>query len=176
MDTSLTLFQEFEKEKEQLASFYELEILGAEPYPDYDNIVKLACYICDAPVALLSLADKSRIWFKDNVRWENENAPDRFPDMNCLEEGLIIEVQDTLQDERFVDHILTTKPPYARFYAEVPLVAAHKTKFGALCIMDSAPKVLSPDQKNALRTLARQIILQIELKLQMGQLMKLIPR
>lgn len=173
METPLTLFQEFEKEKEQLAGFYELEILNTEPYPDYDNIVKLACYICDAPVALLSLADKTRIWFKDNVRWEDEHAPKQFPDLNSLQNGVMIEVHDTLLDDRFNDHMLTTQPPHARFYVEVPLIAADDTRLGGLCIMDHAPKVLSPDQRNALRTLARQIIIQLELKLQKRQLRQL---
>ena len=139
METSLNLFAEFEKEKEQLALFAELEILGAEPYPDYDNIVKLACHICGAPVALLSLADKSRIWFKNNSRWQDDGVPQPFA---ALSKGVvkeIIEVSDTALDERFTGHPLVNAYPLTRFYAEVPLITTDETKLGTLCIIDTKP-------------------------------------
>lgn len=174
MNTSLTLFEEFEKEKKDLASFYELEILGAEPYPDYDNIVKLSCHICQAPIALLSLADKSRIWFKDNSRWQDDdNVPKPFPGLSSIPANEIIEVPDTLFDKRFKDHPLVTKYPFARFYAEVPLIATGGIKLGTLCILDTVPKTLTAHQKDGLQTLARQIIIQVELKLQKRQLKQL---
>jgi adenylate cyclase len=173
MKKPLTLFEEFESEKEQLASFYELEILGTEPYPDYDNIVKLACDICGVDMALLSLADKSRIWFKDKVRWEGETSPQLFMKLNISEEAQLIEVPDTWLDERFKEHVLVTENPFIRFYAEVPLVATNNTMLGTLCLLDAAPKSLTNWQKEGLHTLARQIIIQIELKLQKRQLKQL---
>jgi adenylate cyclase len=172
MDTPLTLFQEFEQEKEDLASFYELEILGKEPYPDYDNIVKLSCHICEAPIALLSLADKSRIWFKNNSRWQDD-VPRIFQGLSNPPANVIVEVPDTFLDERFKDHSLVTEYPFTRFYAEVPLITTAGTKLGTLCIFDTVPKTLTPHQKDGLQTLARQIIIQIELKLQKRDLKQL---
>lgn len=173
MDTKLTLFEEFEKEKEQLASFYKLELLGVEPNPDYDSIVKLSCHICDAPVALLTLADKSRIWFRDNFRWQDEDVPKPFAALSNANETAIIEVQDTFADERFSDHSLVLEEPYTRFYVEIPLITTDKRKLGTLCILDTIPKKLTAHQKDGLQTLARQIIIQIELKLQKRQLKQL---
>jgi class 3 adenylate cyclase len=173
MDKPLTFFEEFEKEKDELVSFSELEILGSEPYPDYDNIVKLSCHICGAPIALLSLADKHRIWFKDNDRWQDNEVPKSFPGLSYSDIHEIIEVPDTLLDDRFKDHPLVTTSPFARFYAEVPLIAADKTKLGTLCILDTVPKELTAHQRDGLQTLARQIIIQIELKLQKRQLKRL---
>lgn len=173
MKKPLTLFEEFESEKEQLASFYELEILGTEASPDYDNIVKLACDICGVDIALLSLADKSRIWFKDKVRWQEETTPGTFSKLNISGEAELIEVHDTWADDRFKDHTLVTGDPFARFYAEVPLVATDNKHLGYLFLMDAAPKSLTNWQKEGLHTLARQIIIQIELKLQKRQLKQL---
>ena len=119
MDGPLDLFAQFEKEKEQLTLFSELEILGAEPYPDYDNIVKLACHICGAPVAMLSLADKSRIWFKNNSRWQDDEVPKPFMALSIGAVKEIIEVSDTFIDERFKAHPLVIEYPFTRFYAAI---------------------------------------------------------
>jgi class 3 adenylate cyclase len=173
MVAPLNLFTEFEKEKEQLALFSELEILGAEPYPDYDNIVKLACHICGAPIALLSLADKSRIWFKDNSRWQDDEMPQPFVALSNGTMKEIIEVSDTFLDERFKAHSLVTAYPFTRFYAEIPLITTDEKKLGTLCLIDTKPNLLSAHQRDGLHTLARQIILQIELKLQKRQLKQL---
>lgn len=150
-----------------------MEILGAEPLPDYDNIVKLSCHICDAPIALLSLADKSMIWFKNNRRWHDNDMPRPFAALSSGKARGIIEVPDTLLDERFKDHTLVSLNPYARFYAEIPLVSTDNVRLGTLCIIDSVPKRLTAHQKDGLQTLARQIIIQVELKLQKRQLKQL---
>jgi adenylate cyclase len=173
MNAPLTLFEEFEKEKEQLASFYELEILAAEPYPDYDNIVRLSCHICGASIALLSLADKSRIWFKDHSRWQDDKVPAQFAGLSKPGAKELIEVADTLLDERFSGHDLVTEYPFVRFYVEVPLIASDNTKLGTLCILDTVPKKLTGHQRDGIQILARQIIIQIELKLEKRQLKQL---
>jgi adenylate cyclase len=173
MKTPLTLFEEFDKEKEQLASFFELEILSKESYPDYDNIVALSCQVCESPIALLCLADKSNIWFKDHTRWEGSGLPATFHGLNPAGGEALIEVADTSNDERFDDHPLVKGPPFIRRYVEVPLIATDKTRLGSLYIMDTFPKQLAAWQKTALHTLTRQIIIQIELKLQKRQLKQL---
>jgi|GEM_PF-2325309 len=173
MEAPYNLFTDFDKEKEQLALFAELEILGVEPYPDYDNIVKLACHICGAPVAMLSLADKSRIWFKNNSRWQDDTIPQPFPALSIGSLNEIVEVSDTYLDERFAAHPLVMEYPFTRFYAEIPLITTDETKLGTLCILDTKPNYLTPHQRDGLQTLARQIILQIELKLQKRQLKQL---
>jgi adenylate cyclase len=173
MKTPFTLFEEFDKEKEQLATFFELEILSPESSPDYDNIVALCCQVSESPLALLSLAGKTSIWFKDNARWEGDELPGDFHGLNIKGETELIEVPDTSEDERFTGHILVTQPPFIRFYVEVPLIATDGTRLGFLFMMDILPKQLHDNQKTALYILARQIIIQIELKLQKRHLKQL---
>ncbi len=173
MKTPLTLFEEFDKEKEQLAAFFKLELLGNEPYPDYDNIVALCCDTCQSSMALLCLADKSHLWFKDHVRWKGSELPATFLGLNGQGMEDLIEISDTSKDERFTNHPLVIQSPFIRFYAEIPLIATDKTRLGSLFIMGTEPRQLTARQKTALHTLTRQIIIQIELKLQKRQLKQL---
>ncbi|MGZ3836956.1 MAG: adenylate/guanylate cyclase domain-containing protein [Flavisolibacter sp.] len=170
MEACLNLFAGIEKEKEQLASFSELKILGSESHSDYDNLVKLACHIGGAPIAMLSLADKTRIWFKNNCRWQDEKVPPPFSELSLGTEKEIVEVSDTLIDETFKTHRLVTAYPFVRFYAEIPLITADGTKLGTLFILDTKPNYLRMQQRDGLHTLAGQIILQVALKLQKKQL------
>jgi class 3 adenylate cyclase len=173
MKTPLTLFQEFDEEKEQLASLFKLEIFGPESYPDYDSIIALACHVCKAPIALLCLANKTHIWFRNDARWEADDPLEIFRGLTVTGREDIIEVPDTFYDDHLSEHPLVTGPPFARFYAEVPLIASDKTPLGSVFILDTKPGKLNPDQVTALHTLVRQIIIQIELKLQKRQLKQL---
>lgn len=161
-----TIFEELEDEKIKLASLFELDILVAEPYPDYDNFVKLACYISEAPIALLVLADKVRVWYKDTLRWNADEAPKNLFSFLSNETGVLIEVSDMALDERFTDHSLINEYPEVRFYAEIALVSSDKKKLGTLCILDSKIKSLTNEQKDFLTIVVRQLVIQIELKMQ----------
>jgi adenylate cyclase len=173
MMTPLTLFEELDQEKEQLASLFNLEILGPESYPDYDNIVALCCHVCKAPLALLCLANKTHIWFRNDSRWEADDPLEIFRGLTRTGREDIIEVPDTFFDDRLAEHPLVIGSPFARFYVELPLIASDKTALGSVFILDTKPGKLEADQVTALHTLARQIIIQIELKLQKRQLKQL---
>ncbi|MCE3283185.1 MAG: cyaA1 [Chitinophagaceae bacterium] len=173
MESPLSVFEELRKEKERLTSLYNHKILDTEPDPDYDRIVKVAAHVCDASVALISLIDRDRLWFKSRLGWDQEEAPRDFFCSHAIKGDHILEIPDTRLDERFRDHKLVTEKPYIRFYAGAPLISSDGNKLGTLCVLDILPKKLTAAQKESLDTLARQIVLQMELKLQKEQLKQL---
>ncbi len=173
MDPSLSLFEELKKEKERLNSLYELEILDTDTDPDYDRIAKVAAHICEAPIALISLIDRDRLWFKSKVGWNDSEAPREFFCSYAIKGETIMEVPDTLLDDRFKDHPLVTKYPNVRFYAGAPLIASDGNKLGTLCVMGREPKTLSEEQLECLDTMGKQIVVQMELKKQSQQLQQL---
>lgn len=173
MKQPLSLFEELKREKERLASLYELEVLDTEPDAEYDRIAKVAAHICEAPIALVSLIDRDRLWFKSKVGWTSNQAPREFFCSYAIRGGTIMEVPDTLEDERFRDLPLVTSYPNVRFYAGAPLVASDGNKLGTLCVMGREPKRLTEEQLECLDTLARQIVVHMELKKQKQQLQHL---
>lgn len=173
MDTPLSLFEELKKEKERLQSLYDLEVLDSEIDPDYDRIAKVAAHICEVPIALVSLIDRNRLWFKSKVGWHDTEAPREFFCSYAIKGETIMEVPDTLLDERFKEHALVKQYPNIRFYAGAPLVASDGNKLGTLCVMAREPKMLTEEQMECLDTLAKQIVVHMELKKQKVQLQQL---
>ena len=166
MNSPLLLFEELKKEKERLQSLYELEVLDTDADADYDRIAKVAAHICEAPIALISLIDRNRLWFKSKVGWNDNEAPREFFCSYAIKGDTIMEVPDTLLDPRFKDHSLVTEYPNIRFYAGAPLISTDGNKLGTLCVMGREPKMLSEEQLECLDTMARQIVVQMELKKQ----------
>lgn len=173
MQQPISLFEELKREKERLASLYELEVLDTEPDAEYDRIAKVAAHICEAPIALISLIDRDRLWFKSKVGWNDREAPREFFCSYAIKGDTILEVPDTLADERFRNLPLVTGYPNIRFYAGAPLISIDGKKLGTLCVMGREPKRLSEEQLECLDTLARQIVVQMELKKQKQQLQQL---
>jgi len=173
MDAPLMLFEELKKEKERLQSLYELEVLDADAADEYDRIAKVAAHLCETPIALISLIDRNRLWFKSRVGWNAKVAPREFFCSYAIKGDTIMEVPDTLLDPRFKDHSLVTEYPNIRFYAGAPLIASDGNKLGTLCVMGREPKTLSEEQLESLNTMAKQIVLQMELKKQKQQLQQL---
>lgn len=173
MNSPLLLFEELKKEKERLQSLYELEVLDTDADADYDRIAKVAAHICEAPIALISLIDRNRLWFKSKVGWNDNEAPREFFCSYTIKGDTIMEVPDTLLDPRFKDHSLVTEYPNIRFYAGAPLIASDGNKLGTLCVMGREPKMLSEEQLECLDTMGKQIVVQMELKKQKQQLQQL---
>lgn len=173
MNSPLLLFEELKKEKERLQSLYELEVLDTDADADYDRIAKVAAHICEAPIALISLIDRNRLWFKSKVGWNDNEAPREFFCSYAIKGDTIMEVPDTLLDPRFKDHSLVTEYPNIRFYAGAPLIASDGNKLGTLCVMGREPKMLSEEQLECLDTMGKQIVVQMELKKQKQQLQQL---
>ncbi len=146
------------------------EILDTEPEREFDDLTLLASHICGTSKALISLVDEERQWFKSRVGIELEQTPREvaFCAHAILDREVLI-VPDAKADDRFSDNPLVTRDPGLRFYAGAPLITPEGQALGTLCVMDAAPRDLSPAQTNALRALARQVVAQLELRRRLKQ-------
>ncbi len=153
-------------EEARLAALRQYNILDTLPEQAYDDITLLATQICDVPIALVSLVDDARQWFKSHHGLEAPEMPRELSfcahALNRQHETLVI--GDPTRDERFQNNVLVTGAPHIRFYAGAPLVTADGHALGTLCVIDSQPRELSPGQLNALSALARQVMAQLELR------------
>lgn len=148
----------------RLEALRQYRILDTPCEQAYDDITALAAFICDAPIALISLVDSDRQWFKSKVGLNvNETSRDSsFCAHAILSEGIMI-VNDALRDERFHNNPLVTGEPKIRFYAGVPLRTPDTHQIGTLCIIDRQVRELSEYQTKTLKALARQVVMQLEL-------------
>ncbi len=152
-------------EAARLETLHQYEILDTTPESEFDEIVRLAAHICGTPIALISLVDSHRQWFKSKVGIEvSETSRDvAFCSHTILSPDILI-VSDTLTDERFSNNPLVTTDPQIRFYAGVPLITPSGLALGTLCVIDLVPRDLSLEQVEGLRTLGHQVITQLELR------------
>jgi len=152
-------------ERERLAALRQSSILDTLPEQDFDDLALLASHICGTPIALVSLVDAERQWFKANVGLDaSETSRDvSFCAHAILGDDLLV-VRDALADERFASNPLVTSAPHIRFYAGAPLVISDGYAVGTLCVSDRVPRDLTPEQAQSLRALSRQVVSQIELR------------
>lgn len=153
------------QEAARLDVLHKYHILDTPPENSYDDITALATHICDVPIALISLVDADRQWFKSKVGLEvNETSRDVSFCAHAILERTMMVVNDALRDQRFADNPLVTCAPGIRFYAGAPLITPSGQAIGTLCVIDRHPRELSEGQKQALEALARQVVVQIELR------------
>jgi len=160
-------------EARRLKVLWQYEVLDTVPEELFDDLTELAGAICDAPIALISLVDESRQWFKSKVGLSvSETSRDiSFCAHAILQPDLFI-VPDATKDERFKHNPLVTADPRIRFYAGAPLITPDGHALGTLCILDKEPRELVESQKKALRVLARLVVTQLELRRHSKELAK----
>lgn len=161
-------------EQKRLQELYSLELLDTSYEEEFDEIVRIASKICNAPMSVVTLLDSQRQWFKAKVGMEqDETGRDvSFCGHAIMGEG-VMEVPNALTDERFHNNPLVTGSPSIRFYAGMPLVTQRGYKIGTLCVIDTVPRNLDEDQMESLQTLAKQVMRIIELRVKLRELNEL---
>src|SRR5712672_1315873 len=152
-------------DKKRLRVLWQYDLLDTMPEEVFDDLTELAARICEAPIALITLVDENRQWFKSKVGVTiNETSRDiSFCGHAICQSDLFI-VPDATLDKRFAKNPLVTSEPKIRFYAGAPLITPDGYALGTLCVIDKVPRELRPDQKQALRVLARHVMTQLELR------------
>lgn len=152
-------------EKRRLEVLWQYEALDTVPERVFDDLTALAAHICEAPIAMITLVDEKRQWFKSKIGMSaNETSRDiSFCAHAILRDEMFI-VPDAAADARFANNPLVTGSTKIRFYAGAPLVTPDGYELGTLCVMDKVPHKLRPDQKRALEILSGLVMTQLELR------------
>ena len=153
------------QEEERLEALERYDILDTPEEKALDDLVRLAASICDTPIALISLVDDRRQWFKSHIGLEVRETPRdlAFCAYALFDDELLI-VEDACKDPRFADNDFVTGELRLRFYAGAPLLTSEGHILGTVCVLDHEPRTISEAQKTALRTLARAVVDQFELR------------
>jgi PAS domain S-box-containing protein len=160
-----------ENEAARLETLQRFGILDTLPEQEFDDLSRLAAMICGTPIALVSLVDANRQWFKARVGMEEVETPrDIAFCAHAILQPDVMVVPDALADERFRTNPLVTDRPSVRFYAGAPLTTSEGHAVGTLCVMDHEPREMSPAQRQALKALSRLVVTQLELRRSVGSL------
>jgi GAF domain-containing protein len=153
-----------ENEAERLNTLRGYEILDTRPEDRFDELTRLAALICSTPIAVVSLVDENRQWFKSKLGVAMSQTPREhaFCAHAIMSQDLFV-VTDASQDPRFATNPLVLGEPHIRLYVGAPLTAPNGHNLGALCVIDRKPRRLSRKQLESLRLLGRQVMAQVTL-------------
>ena len=154
-------------EVQRIKVLWQYQVLDTVPEAVFDELTELAALICRAPVALISLVDEDRQWFKSKLGISlSETSRDVSMCAHAILQNDLLIVPDATLDRRFKDNPLVVSSPKIRFYAGAPLVSPDGHALGTLCVIDTVPRQLTDDQQQAMRVLARHVMTQLELRRQ----------
>lgn len=155
-------------EKQRIQALQSYNILDTLPEEEYDDITRIAAQICGTPIALISLVDEDRQWFKSKQGLDPSETPREisFCGHAINSPGEFFEVPNSKKDPRFADNPLVVGDPNVVFYAGSPLVTPRGEAIGTLCVIDHEPREISQEKKETLQLLARQVITTLELRKQ----------
>lgn len=152
-------------ESARLSTLCQYQILDTEPETGFDDLTRLAASFCNAPVALISLIDAERQWFKSKVGLDVASTSRDFAFCaHTILQSEPLVIPDAQVDERFANNPFVTDAPHVRFYAGAPLITSDGHALGTLCVIDFAPRELNSSQIEALQALSRQVVAQLELR------------
>jgi signal transduction histidine kinase len=154
-------------EESRLASLFRYNVLETPPEAGFDDIVRIAAWVCETSISLVSFVSYDRQWFKARTGLDAcETSLDRSVCTHVVEQGELLVIPDLTADPRTRDNPLVTGPPYIRFYAGAPLMTPEQEVLGALCVIDYRPRPvgLSEGQRDAIIVLAGQVMMQLELR------------
>src|SRR5262245_22298893 len=156
-------------EAERLEALREYGILDTPPEQGFDDLTWLASFVCQTPMALVTLIDRHRQWFKARVGLNLTETPrcDSICAHAIMNPDRILEVPDASKDRRFAGLPAIAGPLSIRFYAGAPLVGVRGYALGTICVMDREPRTLSADQRRALQILAEQAVSRLEFRLRL---------
>ncbi len=150
----------------RLAALRDYEIMDTPPEAAFDDITLLTTFICGTPIALVTLLDTQRQWFKSVVGMDTTETPiDQSFCAHAIQQEGVFMVPDAALDARFSSNPLVTGDPQIRFYAGAPLVTPAGVRLGTLCAIDRVPREFSAEQQAALEALARSVIRSLELRM-----------
>ncbi len=161
-----------DNEDDRLQALIEYEVLDTQAEQRFDDLTAIAAHICDTPISFISLIDQNRQWFKSKYGLEVTESPRElaFCAYTILQPQKMFIVPNAQEDERFANNPFVTSEPNIRFYAGAPLVTPDGFAIGTLCTIDNKPRELSPEQLQTLQALSRQVISQLELKINVTKL------
>lgn len=152
-------------EAKRLKVLWQYDVLDTVPEEVFDDLTELAARICEAPIALISLVDEDRQWFKSKIGITvNETSRDISFCAHAIQQEDLFIVPDATKDSRFAKNPLVTSDPKIRFYAGAPLITPDGHALGSLCVIDKVPRELRLEQQQALRVLSRHVMTQLELR------------
>jgi diguanylate cyclase (GGDEF)-like protein len=161
-----------DREARRLSVLDSYDILDTPDESAYDDLTRLAAFICGTPIALITLVDRDRQWFKSKIGLARRETP---RDMSFCAHAIqdpqqVLIVPDATRDERFADNGLVTGEPGIKFYAGAPMISPEGAPLGTICVIDNQARRLSASQIEALEILARQVVGLLELRRTNAQL------
>jgi diguanylate cyclase (GGDEF)-like protein len=153
-------------EEKRIKALHAYGVLDSAAEQAFDDLARMAALVCDVPIALISLVDRERQWFKSHIGIDVSGSPRNisFCAHAILKPTDVMEVPDAREDPRFALNPLVTGDPHIVFYAGAPILTPTGDPIGTLCIVDYKPRKLTAMQSRVLQGLANQAVTQLELR------------